>query len=209
MGGTSPLLKFSFKKGEEVKVEQSSLLKNYMVMSGSFNPVHTGHFSLARIAQLKASQRNGIMFEIALKNADKGVLGDPEKISDRILLIEQLQKDYSDDVTVVLSHEPLFLQKVTYLSQCSMVLGHDTYLRLLDTKYYNHSQEKLKEALATFKQQGTTFVVGGRICADHVFHTGEVQMIPEEYREMFSFLSEKEFRQDISSTEIRAKTNKF
>ena len=115
------------------------------------------------------------MFEIALKNADKGALHDPAKLTDRVFLI---QKNYPDDVTVVLSHEPLFLQKVTYLKDCAMVLGYDTFVRLLDTKYYGHSRENLELALAIFRLQETKFIVGGRICSDYVFHTGDPNMVP-------------------------------
>ena len=51
MKGDSPLLQFTFKKGsDDIQVEKTDLLKHYTVMSGSFNPVHMGHFNLARAA---------------------------------------------------------------------------------------------------------------------------------------------------------------
>jgi phosphopantetheine adenylyltransferase len=98
-----------------MKIDYPDTLKDYTVLSGSFNPIHLGHFNLTCAAQQKVNSGNGIMFEIALKNADKAALSDPEKLAERVWLIKEMGRDYEGQVAVVLSNEPLFLEKVTHL----------------------------------------------------------------------------------------------
>ena len=55
-------------------MEIESLLpdtSNYVVLSGSFNPLHNGHRNLLKAAQSK-SGASKICYEYSLKNADKG-----------------------------------------------------------------------------------------------------------------------------------------
>jgi len=77
-----------------MKIDYPDTLKDYTVLSGSFNPIHLGHFNLTCAAQQKVNSGNGIMFEIALKNADKAALSDPEKLAERVWLIKEMGRDY-------------------------------------------------------------------------------------------------------------------
>ena len=45
-------------------------------------------------------------------------------------------------------------------------LGYDTFVRLLDVKYYQNSMERMEEVLKTFESAGTRFAVGGRFNKD-------------------------------------------
>ena len=58
-------------------------------------------------------------------------------------------------------------------------------------------------AINEIGQNGCSFMVGGR-SVDGVFRAADAALVPDSLTEMFSFLSEEEFRLDISSTELRA-----
>ena len=53
---------------------------------------------------------------------------------------------------------PLFLHKARLFRSSTFVIGHDTYVRLVDPKYY----ASLEETLSEFADLGTRFVVAGR-----------------------------------------------
>lgn len=92
----------------------------------------------------------------------------------------------------------------------SFVLGTDTLVRILNPKYYGNSQEMIS-ALVRMKERGVHFIVGGRLEQgtknSFIFVNGEeeVMSLPPEVQDMFTLLTEDEFRLDISSTELRKK----
>jgi hypothetical protein len=59
------------------------------------------------------------------------------------------------------------------------------------------------------KERGVHFIVGGRV-ESSIFVNGEEQVmsLPMEIQEMFTLLTEDEFRLDISSTELRERLGK-
>jgi len=85
---------------------------------------------------------------------------------------------------------PLFTEKARLFPQSIFVIGHDTYTRLIDPKYY----DDIEAALANFKNLGVRFIVGGR---------GGVFL--KEDCDLFKFLTREEFSNDLSSTMLRAK----
>ena len=98
----------------------------------------------------------------------------------------------------------------------TFVLGTDTFVRIINPKYYNNSIDNMIDALVEMKEKGVHFIVGGRLEQQQQqssmgdekkmkFINGEeeVKSLPLHVQEMFTLLSEEEFRLDVSSTEIR------
>jgi hypothetical protein len=87
------------------------------------------------------------------------------------------------------------------------VLGYDTFIRMIDLKYYENSVEKMKQIFSVFKEKEITFYVGGRYNINakmfEILDNLVLDGIPEEFKYMFTAV--KDFRADISSTELRQK----
>ena len=90
------------------------------------------------------------------------------------------------------------------MPNCHFVIGYDTYIRILDPKYYNNSSENLCAVLDQFKECGTKFIVAGRL-VDGKWETPEEdwRLVPKGFQSLFLRLSERDFRMDVSSTELR------
>lgn len=134
---------------------------------------------------------------MTLKNADKGVL-DPKDPS----LMARIRQFTSAGQDLVLSNHSLFVQKARLMPGCSFVIGFDTYVRILNPKYYQDSREVMEAAIAEIGQIGCSFVVGGR-SIDGVFTAADQGLVPPSLSQMFVFLAESEFRRDVSSTQLR------
>ena len=84
----------------------------------------------------------------------------------------------------------------------TFVLGYDTVVRLLDPKYYPDGD--VSGSLAQIAQHDCRFIVAGRITDDGVFHSFDVQIVPSDWRYLFTAIDEQTFRNDLSSTAIRS-----
>ena len=99
------------------------------------------------------------MFELTLSNADKGTIGE-DVLAKRIAQFEERGLD------LVVTREPMFLEKAKFLTNCSFILGFDTYIRVIDLKYYDYSIDKmLKKFTETRDIYGGNFLVAGRACS--------------------------------------------
>lgn len=90
----------------------------------------------------------------------------------------------------------------------AFAVGLDTAMRILDPKYYG-GLEARDAMLQEMRQLGVRFVVAGRLSQPSegkgVFETLDTKAasIPQRYRDMFLGLSEKQFRIDLSSSQLR------
>ena len=92
----------------------------------------------------------------------------------------------------------VFERKSVLFPGALFVVGFDTAVRLLDTKYY--ADEAARDAsLRAIAEQGCRFVVGGRIDGAGIFQTWGIP------GELFEVLTEQDFRLDLSSTELRGR----
>uniref|UniRef100_A0A7S1GM38 Uncharacterized protein n=1 Tax=Cyclophora tenuis TaxID=216820 RepID=A0A7S1GM38_CYCTE len=87
------------------------------------------------------------------------------------------------------------------------VIGTDTMVRILSPKYYG-TEDDMFEAVRAMGHAGVHFVVGGRMDQkdkENGFVSGEehVRSLPKDVQSMFTIVQEKDFRVDISSSEIR------
>jgi nicotinic acid mononucleotide adenylyltransferase len=180
---------------------------------------------------IAADEKPTVIFEMSISNADKPVMEQKEVIR-RVNLFSSSSShlDMPDNWSVLLTTSPLFTQKVALIdsmaihnhgntsdttkSRLIFVIGTDTLVRLLNPKYYGNNHTSMLTAIREMKQKGVHFIVGGRleqVQLSSVFVSGEeqIQAMPEDIQNMFTLLSEEEFRMDISSTEIRNKQKRL
>jgi len=95
-----------------------------------------------------------------------------------------------------------FREKLEIFPAGTFVMGADTYSRLADPRFYGGSAQAAAEAVEAIATQARGLIVFGRT-RDGVFE-GAVQIdAPQRLREISYFVSQREFRLDISSTELR------
>jgi hypothetical protein len=96
-----------------------------------------------------------MIYEISVFNCDKGDL-------DENMLMRRIKQFNDLKYTLLLTNQAYFYQKIESLNNCCFVVGFDTFIRLIDGKYYNHDMEQLKAIFKEFQSKQTTFIVAGR-----------------------------------------------
>ena len=175
-----------------------------LVLAGSFNPLHDGHRSMLSAASQIVNRP--VYYEISIVNVDKPVLPRAE-------LEKRTSQITSDGSSLIVTSAPRFTEKSSLLPGATFVIGFDTYIRLMDKRYYpDHlagAASAVENSLDLIQENGCRFVVAGRV-DDHDQFRGmaDVQVeIPARFRTMFSKLNESQFRSDLSSTKIRNRSN--
>lgn len=167
-------------------------------LPGSFNPLHEGHVQIKEIAERKLG--TAVQFELCIENVDKPPL-DYVEVACR-------QAQFEPD-ELILTNEPRFFGKAGVLSQgngCTFVVGTDTFARIVNPKYYEDGTESARDAaLQNMKQLGCRFLVFGRYDGTEFVTLANLD-VPEFFADCVQGVAEDEFRNDISSTAIRART---
>lgn len=201
-----------------------------LVYPGSFNPLHIGHSKLMHVAHgiIQARYPNSVIlpiFELSADNVDKPSLNEPE-IRHRIKQFAvcdssvdstsdpstrtMLSESNLDNMLVAITRAPLFITKAQLLPGSVFVIGMDTAVRLIDTKYYDYSMDKMMNALSQFETLHCSFLVAGRQKQkdeyDKTFQTLSDLNLDHvgRYKHLFMEISERDFRVDLSSSEIRS-----
>ena len=140
---------------------------------------------------------NQVFFELSVVNVDKPRL-EVAEIKDRLTQFE-------NKATVVLTRAETFRKKADLFHGCPFIIGWDTAVRLVAPRYYGGSSSDMLTALAEIWAAGCKFLVAGRD-DDGVFRTLADVPVPEGFKPLFQEISESQFREDISSTALRAET---
>ena len=78
-----------------------------------------------------------MIFEMSVHNCDKGEINETN-------ILKRIKQFESRGFNLLLTNQPLFFEKTESLKSCCFVLGYDTFIRLIDLKYYNSDEEQLK-----------------------------------------------------------------
>jgi hypothetical protein len=166
-----------------------------VLMPGSFNPVHPGHLSLARVAEDVRQQP--LAFEISVTNVDKPALAG-ETVRRRIA-------QFAWKSPVELTRAPTFLEKSRLFPKVTFVIGADTAERVVARKYYGDDEDRMHGALEEIGNSGGNFLVAVRIDSAGRLRALSDITVPRRYADLFSEIPEQRFRLDLSSSEIRAR----
>ncbi len=167
----------------------------FVLFPGSFNPLHEGHLSLARVAEEHRQQP--LAFEISVTNVDKPPLAG-ETVRGRLA-------QFAWRSPVELTRAPTFLEKSRLFPKTTFVIGADTAERLVAPKYYGDDELRMHGALEEIASSGSSFLVAVRLDAAGRIRALSDIPVPRRYADLFTEIPEHRFRFDISSSEIRAR----
>ena len=192
------LKNFVQKKNTHLKVSTSGELtlvnqvENIAILSGSFNPLHKGHLELAKAAQKQLGKP--VDFELPIINAEKADID----------LIEALKRtrQFLGKANLYLTQASLFSDKTTIFPKSTFIIGADTAIRLLETRFYQDSEEQMLASFDILRQAGCCFMVAGRLVKGQFINLKDIE-IPKDLKNLFIELPEDNFRLDISSRGFR------
>jgi hypothetical protein len=162
-----------------------------VIFPGSFDPLHDGHRRMARIA----AEITGlpVEYEISIRNVDKPALD--------FIEIASRARQFAG-ATVWLTAAATFVEKLAIFPGARFVVGADTFLRLGSPRYYGDSTARAAAAVARIAGESGGLIVFGRV-RDGLFSDPSRLEAPEPLRSISRFVSEGEFRDDVSSSRLR------
>lgn len=183
------------------KSEAGESLESVKVLfPGAFNPLHQGHIQMAAIAAQRTSLP--IWFELCVNNIEKAAI-DAAQLSRRV---EQNFLQHG----LLISCATKFIDKAALFPEVTFVVGADTLERIDAVRFYGHRIARDK-AIGQLHDAGCRFLVFGRryhssTALQHSptckFYGADLSLSPR-LRELCNFVSQDEFDEPISSSEIR------
>ena len=95
-----------------------------------------------------------------------------------------------------------FAEKALLAAGATFVVGADTIARISDPRYYDHDATRRDAAIATIARQGCRFLVFGRLIGGAFCTLADLDL-PAGLWKLCDEVPEAEFRDDVSSTELR------
>jgi hypothetical protein len=172
--------------------EEKGTSKPQVVFPGAFHPRHEGHRKMARLAAQLLGKP--VAHEISIENVDKPTL-DYLEMADRAGQFEPSEPLW-------FTRAPKFVDKARLFPGATFVVGIDTLIRIADAHYYGGSINQRKSAVQYLIAQGCRFLVFGRLVNGR-FQGLKESDVPTALRRVCQEVPMEQFREDISSTEIR------
>ena len=183
----------SLGQGSSQSLGQGSSQSNgSLILPGSFNPVHDGHYQMLAVAEQITGKIGA--FELTLRNADKPDL-------DYLSVQERLAN--MTDRHVWLTNQANFAAKAELFPGATFVLGTDTMARIGEVRFYQNSTDKLAAAIERLQALDIHFLVLGRAQGEDFVSLDDLTL-PSALRALCEGVPESTYRNDVSSTRIRA-----
>jgi len=167
-----------------------------LVFPGAFHPLHAGHTRMAALAH----QRLGgdVAYEISIENVDKLPLD--------FLEMDERVAQFPHDIPVWLTRAPHFVEKAELFPGATFIVGADTIARIGQPRYYGGQESAAKAAIERIAALGCRFLIFARKVDGQVRSLADLS-IPPELAELCQEVPAEEFRDDISSTQLRQSAN--
>jgi len=162
------------------------------ILSGAFNPIHAGHRRMVETAQKLLGVP--VDWEMPILNADKPPL-------DYCELARRVGQFGADEV-VWLTRSGKFVEKSVLFPGVTFVVGADTLRRIADARFYGDDAGARRAALEQIAGRGCRFLVFGRDTGEGFITLGDLDL-PDPLPSLCREVPADEFREDVSSTEIR------
>ncbi|BBO30972.1 hypothetical protein [Lacipirellula parvula] len=167
-----------------------------IVFPGAFNPPHAGHLRMMEIAEQRV--KAPAAWELSITNVDKLPL-DFMSMKERITAIRA-----SDDKRLVaLTRAPTFREKSELFPRATFVVGIDTLARIAEPRYYDGDEVRRDAAIAEIAAHGCRFLAFGRMIEGKFTVLSDLEL-PPALTAICDEVSAGEFREDVSSSELRS-----
>ena len=167
-----------------------------LILPGSFNPLHEGHQQMLNVAESVTGLTGA--YELTLRNADKPDL-------DYLTLQERL--DGLTSYPVWLTNLTNFEQKAEQFSGAIFALGTDTLARIAQPRFYANDKNRMLQAIDNIIQHNITFLVFGRLSDANFLELADLAL-PASLKSICQAVPSEDYRNDISSSAIRASQRK-
>jgi nicotinamide mononucleotide (NMN) deamidase PncC len=164
------------------------------IFPGAFHPRHSGHVHLADVARRRLGVP--VEHEISVLNVDKPPLDYTE--------MKQRLDPFGPAETLWFTRAPLFQEKADLFPGATFIVGADTIERIGEPRYYGEAASR-DRAIAHLAERGCRFLVFGRLMGE-TFRTLDDLPLPPALRALCTEIPAAEFREDISSTELRERS---
>jgi nicotinamide mononucleotide (NMN) deamidase PncC len=166
--------------------------KAQLVFPGAFNPRHDGHRHMAAIAARRTGSE--IAHEISIANVDKPPL-------DFIDLAERAAQ-FAATEPLWITRAATFREKADIFPGTTFVVGVDTIERIAEPRYYGDSVSARDAAIAHLLERHCRFLVFGRTNGEQFKSLSDIPLLPA-LAQLCDEVPAAEFREDVSSTELR------
>lgn len=166
-----------------------------LLLPGSFNPLHRGHQAMMTVAETQLSCTGA--YELSVSNVDKPAL-DFSTLRERAAPF----RGRRGAGPLWLTKLPTFIEKARRFPGTTFAVGADTVVRIGAGRYYG-GDRAMRAAVQEMGALGCRFLVFGRLAEDQFLGLSELKL-PAALRRLCDCVPEQVFREDLSSTALRA-----